>query len=298
MKHEGARWEMQTFRASDGLTIAYALDDYTDPWKPADTLILIHAAMGSSKRFYAWVPHLARDVRVVRIDMRGHGQTEAPGPAQLGQERLVKDIVELADHVGARTFHVAGSSAGAIVAEKVAIDHPERVLSLAAFAGTGGIKHALQDQNSWVKQIGEKGLAAFLRDTIGDRVDLKSAEPGFVDWFIAESAKTSVPVLQRFVPMRDSQDSRLVERSGRDLHRQRKRSLVESVAQHQRRPAGDAERRGKLWLFPLVVQAHLPAVREKRRGPGAGIHEDVVAFVQGLHLVEHARVSESDPCRS
>ena len=45
-------------------------------------------------------------------------------------------------------------------------------------AGTGGIKHALQDQNSWFKQIGEKGLAAFLRDTIGDRVDLKSAEPG------------------------------------------------------------------------------------------------------------------------
>jgi len=192
---------MQTFRASDGLAIAYALDDYTDPWKPADTLILIHAAMGSSKRFYAWVPHLARDVRVVRIDMRGHGQTEAPSPAQLDQDRLVTDIVELADHVGARTFHVAGSSAGAIVAEKVAIDHPERVLSLAALAGTGGIKHALQDQNSWVKRIGEKGLAAFLRDTIGDRVDLKSAEPGFVDWFIAESAKTSVPVLQRFVPM-------------------------------------------------------------------------------------------------
>ena len=40
MNHEGARWEMQTFRASDGLAIAYALDDYTDPWKPADTLIL------------------------------------------------------------------------------------------------------------------------------------------------------------------------------------------------------------------------------------------------------------------
>ena len=128
---------MQTFRASDGLAIAYALDDYTDPWKPADTLILIHAAMGSSKRFYAWVPHLARDVRVVRIDMRGHGQTEAPSPAQLDQDRLVTDIVELADHVGARTFHVAGSSAGAIVAEKVAIDHPERVLVARRIRGNG-----------------------------------------------------------------------------------------------------------------------------------------------------------------
>ena len=196
-----ARWTMQTFKASDGLVIAYALDDYTDPWKGADTLILIHAAMGSSKRFYAWVPHLARDVRVVRIDMRGHGQSGIPAPEQLSQQRLVKDVVELADHLGAARFHVAGSSAGAIVAEKVASDHPERVLSLAAFAGTGGIKHAHQDQSSWVKRIGEQGLAAFLRDTIADRVDLGSAPPGFVDWFIAESAKTSVPLLERFVPM-------------------------------------------------------------------------------------------------
>ena len=192
---------MQTFEASDGLTIAYALDDYTDPWSSADTLILIHAAMGSSKRFYAWVPHLARDFRVVRIDMRGHGQTQIPVPGQLDQQRIVKDIVELADHVGAKRFHVAGSSAGAIVAEKVAIDHPARVLLLAAFAGTGGIRHARQDQMSWVKRIGEQGLAAFLRETIADRVDIKTAEPGFIDWFIEVSAKTPVPVLERFVPM-------------------------------------------------------------------------------------------------
>src|SRR6476620_6941885 len=133
MNHEGARWEMQTFRASDGLEIAYAVDDYTDPWRPADTLILVHAAMGSSKRFYAWVPHLARDFRVVSIDLRGHGARGIPGPDQLSPERLVKDVVELADHIGASRFHIAGSSAGSIVAEKVAIDHPDRVLTLGAF---------------------------------------------------------------------------------------------------------------------------------------------------------------------
>ena len=70
--------EMNKFKASDGLAIAYALDDYTDPWKPADTVILVHAAMGSSKRFYAWVPHLARESRVVRIDMRGGNRNFKP----------------------------------------------------------------------------------------------------------------------------------------------------------------------------------------------------------------------------
>lgn len=192
---------MHRFKASDGLEIAYALDDYTDPWREAGTVILVHAAMGSSTRFYAWVPHLAGDFRVVRIDMRGHGATAIPGPDQLSVERIAKDVAELADHIGARSFHVGGSSAGAVIAERVAIDYPERVLTLGAFAATGGIKHALQDQMSWVQKIGERGLAGFLRDTIADRVDLKSAKPGFVDWFIAESAKTSVEVLGRFVPM-------------------------------------------------------------------------------------------------
>jgi len=192
---------MRKFRASDGLEIAYALDDYTDPWRPADTVILVHAAMGSSLRFYAWVPHLARDFRVVRIDMRGHGATQIPGPDQLTQELLVKDVAELADHLGVQRFHVGGSSAGAVVAEKVAIDYPDRVLTLGAFAATAGIKHGLQDQSSWVQRIGDKGLTHFLRETIADRVDLKTAKPGFVDWFIAESGKTSVEVLARFVPM-------------------------------------------------------------------------------------------------
>ena len=192
---------METFTASDGLRIGYALDDYTDPWRPGDTLILVHAAMGSSTRFYAWVPHLARDFRVARIDMRGHGATQVPGPDQLTPQRLVADVVELADHLGVRRFHVAGSSAGAIVAEKTAIDHPDRVLTLAAFAGTGGIRHGLQDQTTWVQRIGEKGLAAFLRETIDDRIDVKRADPGFIEWFIAESSRTPVQVLERFVPM-------------------------------------------------------------------------------------------------
>ena len=121
-------------------------------------------------------------------------------------ERLAQDVVELADHLGAPQFHVAGSSAGSTVAGKVAIDYAARVASFGAFACTGGIKHGLQDQNSWVQKIGEKGLAAFLRDTIADRVNLKVAEPGFVDWFIAESARTPVASLERFVPMMRSFD--------------------------------------------------------------------------------------------
>ena len=82
---------MPKFNTSDGLGISYVIDDYTDPWRQNDTLVMLHAAMGSARRFYAWVPHLARDFRVVRMELRGHGASDIPGPTQLTFERLTKD---------------------------------------------------------------------------------------------------------------------------------------------------------------------------------------------------------------
>ncbi|MBI4190334.1 MAG: alpha/beta hydrolase [Betaproteobacteria bacterium] len=192
---------MESFKTSDGLQLRYVIDDYTDPWRAADTLVLLHAAMGSSRRFYAWVPHLARDYRVVRPDLRGHGESDAPGAGQLTFERLGLDVIELLDHIGAGKVHLAGSSAGAFIAQNVAIRYPQRIATLACFAATPGMKTGKQDYSGWVARIGAIGLAAFLRETIADRMDLNQVEPGFVDWFIAEAARTRVEVLARFVPL-------------------------------------------------------------------------------------------------
>ena len=51
---------MNTFRSRDGLQLAYQVDDFTDPWRKPDTLLLLHAAMGNSRRWFQWVPVLAR----------------------------------------------------------------------------------------------------------------------------------------------------------------------------------------------------------------------------------------------
>ncbi|TMK32826.1 MAG: alpha/beta fold hydrolase, partial [Alphaproteobacteria bacterium] len=88
--------EALNFTASDGLSLAYYTDDFTDPSKKAPTLLLLHAAMGSARRYFAWVPHLARDWRVVRLDLRGHGRSQVPPAEQmLTLDRLVLDVAEL-----------------------------------------------------------------------------------------------------------------------------------------------------------------------------------------------------------
>jgi pimeloyl-ACP methyl ester carboxylesterase len=163
--------------------------------------------MGSVKRLYAWVPHLCRHFRVVRMDLRGHGQSQIPADTvPLTLERLARDVVELLDHLKVDRVHLAGSSAGAIISMKVAIDHPERILTLADFASTPGLKPSNVDAEKWLAHIRARGLRGFLEDTIADRFDVKTVDPGFVQWFLDESARTSTDWLGRFVPLMRSVD--------------------------------------------------------------------------------------------
>ena len=66
---------MQTFINRDGLSVAWQLDSFAAPWTTPDTVLLLHAAMGSSQRWFRWMPRLAARYRVLRMDLRGHGDT-------------------------------------------------------------------------------------------------------------------------------------------------------------------------------------------------------------------------------
>src|SRR6185312_11376425 len=113
---------MPSFTTSDATRLAYTIDDFTDPWRPPQTLLLLHAAMGSSKRWYAAIPALCRHYRVVRMDLRGHGESQVP-PADppLTMDRLVQDVRELLDHLGCvGPVHIVGNSAGGYLAQNLA----------------------------------------------------------------------------------------------------------------------------------------------------------------------------------
>jgi pimeloyl-ACP methyl ester carboxylesterase len=194
----------QFFHTSDGVRLAYYVDQFSDPWKPADTLVMIHSAMGRAERYYGMVPALARRLRVVRFDMRGFGLSAGqPRGVPLSMERLVQDVVELMDQVGAKQAHVLGQTAGGFVGQNLAIRHPERVKSLVLFASVPGLKHT--DAPGWITRIGEIGLRPFLEETIGFRFDA-TADPGLVKWYIDEASKNDISHLANFVGLMSSLD--------------------------------------------------------------------------------------------
>ncbi len=189
---------MESFAASDGTRLAYYIDDCTDPWKSAPILLLLHAAMGSARRYYAWVPPLSRHYRVVRMDLRGHGNSAVP-PAdrELSLDRLVRDVAELMDHLGCANAHVIGNSAGGYLGQQLAMTQGERVRSLMLFGSTPGLKNS--QAPSWIPQIEAKGLRAFLAETIADRLPLDKVDPGLVEWFLDEAAKNDPAYIGKFV---------------------------------------------------------------------------------------------------
>jgi pimeloyl-ACP methyl ester carboxylesterase len=186
-----------TFTTADGLKLAYYVDDFTDPWRRPDTLLLLHAAMGNSQRWFQWVPRLARQYRVVRLDLRGHGNSGMPKPTDdFSLAKLVSDAIAVLDLVGASDAHIVGNSAGGYVSQQLAIHHQDRVKTLALFGSTPGLKQS--HAPTWVPKIKEMGLKRFLAATIDERFD-SNADPELVNWFIEQAGSNDPAFIARFV---------------------------------------------------------------------------------------------------
>jgi len=188
---------MQHEMTRDGLKLAYYVDDFTDPWTKPETVFLLHAAMGNSQRWFSWVPKLARQYRVIRMDLRGHGQSSIPSPQQdFSLQHLVDDAVALMDQLGIDKAHIVGNSAGGYVAQQLTLQHPERVKTLALYGATPGLKHS--HAPTWIPKIKEIGLKKFLADTIHERFD-NNADPALVSWFIEQAGSNDPTFIARFV---------------------------------------------------------------------------------------------------
>ena len=185
--------------ASDGSKLFYRCDDFTDPWRSAPWLVLLHPGIGSSRRLHGWVPHLSRDYRVVRPDLRGHGKSEAALDKPLTQERLGLDLIELMDHLGAQDAHVMGAAAGGMIAMQAALRWPARFRSLALYAAAPGIHPDRPKKGNWLERVTRDGVRQFLTETAHDRIGDASAEQ--LAWFLDTAEGVTPAFLGRFVPL-------------------------------------------------------------------------------------------------
>lgn len=107
------------------------LNGFQHHWEEAGSgppLIMIHGAAASSKSLAAAIAALAAHFRVLAMDLRGMGQSARV--TSLPPSAWSDDLGALIDHLGLAKTAIYGTSLGARIALRYAIDAPQRVSAL------------------------------------------------------------------------------------------------------------------------------------------------------------------------
>ena len=111
-----------TATLGDGTRLRYQLEGPED----APVIVLSNSIATTSAMWDQTVPVMARDLRVLRYDTRGHGGSDAPAGAY-SMARLGRDVVELLDELGIDRAHFCGLSLGGMIGQWLAVHAPDRV---------------------------------------------------------------------------------------------------------------------------------------------------------------------------
>jgi pimeloyl-ACP methyl ester carboxylesterase len=124
----------------NGIKIWYAEFGQGEP------VILLHGGLANSNYWGDQVPVLAKHYRVIVMDSRGHGRSTR-NEQPYGYDLMASDVIALMDYLKIEKAAIVGWSDGAILGLDIAINHPERLTKLFAFAANSdpsGVKDIAQ----------------------------------------------------------------------------------------------------------------------------------------------------------
>jgi 3-oxoadipate enol-lactonase len=206
---------MPIVKAADGTPLHYAVHDYTDRWRKADTMILIHGFARSGEFWFNMVPYLARFYRVICPDLRGLGKsTPLNEPSRaLSLVAYLGDIEAVADHADAATFHLVGEAIGGAITLIFAAERPKRLRTLSVLAPAVWANEWIRNAYavgfpSWVVAIRALGVEGWVRKSNTLARFPAGFDPAFMDWYAREVGKADVDVVTAMVDFAGGVDAR------------------------------------------------------------------------------------------
>ena len=191
---------------STGVRLAYSLDDYTDPWADAETIILIHGIAESGDAWHGWVPHLARNYKVIRLDLRGFGDsTPMPLDYEWSLNALADDLDAFVTRLGFARVHHVGAKLGGLISMKFAATRPHKMHTLIVSGATVKLEFLAPSIPEKVRRMQENGIRAWAESTMRDRLGTGMPREAVTWWInlMGQAPKDSVLGIYRMLPAVD-----------------------------------------------------------------------------------------------
>lgn len=193
-------------KLDDSLEMYYEDDDFTDPWRSPETVVLHHGNAKNSRLWYAWVPLLSRQYRVVRLDARGFGRSTVPPEGyDWSLSNFGADLLRLLDYLNLDKVHLIGETVGGTISLQFAYEHPERLQSVTVC--TSPYKFAgVATYQEYYELVQAEGVSGWVRKTADRRLDPAAASLGHREWYVDQMSQTSQRVVLETLSYLATQD--------------------------------------------------------------------------------------------
>ena len=109
------------------------------------------------------IAHFASRYRIVRYDLRGHGETDSTQPPY-SLSLLVEDLRSLLDALGVDQLHLVGESLGGMVAQAFAVRYPRRLMSLTLCDTAARTRREIWEGR--IQQVRQKGVGPMVEPSL------------------------------------------------------------------------------------------------------------------------------------
>ena len=164
---------LKSVKLPNRITLQYAEQGNTD----GVPVVLLHGYTDSWRSFELALPRLPESIRAFALSQRGHGDSEKPAAGYLPRD-FAADVAAFMDALKLKRAIIVGHSMGSAVAQRFALDYPERICGLVLIG-------------SFTTVRGHEGVKQLWDATIAKMTD--SVDPSFIREFQKSTLNTVVP---------------------------------------------------------------------------------------------------------
>jgi non-heme chloroperoxidase len=171
---------------------------YVEQGEPSGVpMLMLHGITDSWRSFEPVLPRLPASVHLFALSLRGHGDSDRPASGYQPDE-LAADVAAFMDVLGIGPAVIVGHSMGSYIAQRFAIDYPERTSNLVLMGSflrlqsfQGAVQFWEDDLSRLTDPIDPAFALAFQESTLAQPIP-----QAFLDTVVQESLKVPARIWQ------------------------------------------------------------------------------------------------------